>query len=454
MRCDLKERLMSVRLRFAPSPTGRLHVGNIRTALLNWLLAVREGGQVLLRIDDTDLARSTKEFEQGIIDDLTWLDLGWQEKANQSERFAEYTAAAAKLKDMGLLYPAYETEDELDRKRKIAQSRGRPPVYDRAALGLSDKDHKAFEKEGRRPHWRFKLSGKRREWLDLVRGPQSIDTASVSDPVLIREDGGFLYTLPSVVDDIDFKITHIVRGEDHVTNSGVQIELFEALGGSAPQFGHFPLLVGADGEALSKRLGSLSVADLKREGFEPIAILSHLSKIGTSDPVEAHGSIAELAEEFAFEKISRAPARFDPEELKRVNASVLHGLSYDCVQERLKAIDADKGAVFWEAVRANLTVMPDVQEWARIVDGPITPNIEDAAFTAAAAEVLPTGPFDESSWKTFVDAVKAKTGAKGKALFMPLRMALTGKEHGPEMAALFALIGEDKARKRLLGLSA
>lgn len=445
---------MSIRLRFAPSPTGRLHVGNVRTALLNWLFALREGGQVLLRIDDTDLARSTKEFEQGIEDDLTWLGLKWHERANQSHRFDAYEKAAAKLKAAGLLYPCYETEEELDRRRKIAQATGKPPIYDRAALKLSDAERARLEGEGRKPHWRFKLSGARRDWVDLVRGPQSIDTASLSDPVLIREDGAFLYTLPSVVDDVDFKISHIVRGEDHVTNSGVQIEIFEALGGEVPAFGHFPLLVGADGGALSKRLGSLSVAELAAEGYEPMAVLSHLAKIGTSDPVEARTELAQLAAEFAFEKIGRAPARFDPEELKRVNAAVLHQTNYAAVKERLAKLGADKGEAFWNAIRANVSLLPEVRQWAHIVDGPIEPFVPDAAFAATAAEVLPKGPYDQTTWQAFTNAVKEKTGAKGKALFMPLRQALTGLDHGPEMAALFPLIGEEKARKRLSGQTA
>jgi len=445
---------MSIRLRFAPSPTGNIHVGNVRTALLNWLFALREGGQVLLRIDDTDIARSTKEYEAGIERDLTWLGLHWHDRANQSLRFDAYEKAADKLKADGLLYACYETEDELDRKRKIAQSRGKPPIYDRAALTLTDADRAAFAAEGRKPHWRYKLSGARKEWNDLVRGPQSIDTASLSDPVLIKEDGSFLYTLPSVVDDIDFKITHIVRGEDHVTNSGVQIEIFEALGVTAPALGHFPLLVGADGGALSKRIGSLGVGELAADGYEPIAVLSHLAKIGTSDPVEARTSLDQLVAEFDFAKIGRAPARFDPEELKRVNAAVLHQLDYSSVKDRLAKLDADRGEAFWNAVRANLVLLPDVKAYAAIVDGPITPIIADAAFAQAAAEMLPTGAYDATTWQAFTNAVKEKTGAKGKALFMPLRQALTGMDHGPEMGALFPLIGEERARKRLRGEAA
>ncbi len=445
---------MPVRLRFAPSPTGRLHVGNVITALRNWLFALREGGQVLLRIDDTDIARSTKEFEQGIVDDLAWLGLNWYERANQSQRFEVYERAAAKLKAAGLLYPCYETEDELDRRRKIAQATGKPPIYDRAALKLSDAERAGLEAEGRKPHWRFKLSGARRQWVDLVRGPQSIDTASLSDPVLIREDGAFLYTLPSVVDDIEFQITHIVRGEDHVTNSGVQIEIFEALGAKAPALGHFPLLVEADGSALSKRIGSLGVGELAAEGFEPMAVLSHLAKIGTSDPVEPRASIEQLASEFDFAKIGRAPARFDSEDMKRVNAALIHQMDYASVKARLAKLGADKGEAFWNAVRANLTLLPDVVNYARIVDGEIEPIIADAGFANAAAELLPSGVYDEKSWSVFVEAVKAKTGAKGKALFMPLRQALTGMDHGPEMAALFPLIGEARARARLTGKAA
>jgi len=442
------------RLRFAPSPTGRLHVGNVRTALLNWLFARSQGGAMLLRIDDTDTARSTKAFEDGIETDLKWLGLEWQHRANQSARFAAYDKAAEALKAAGLLYACYETEEELDRRRKIATATGKPPIYDRAGLRYSKDDLKRFKDEGREAHWRFKLSGERREWDDLVRGHQTIDTGSLSDPVLIRADGGYLYTLPSVVDDIDFAITHIVRGEDHVANTGVQVEVFEALGAKAPVFGHFPLLVGAEGEKLSKRLDSLGVEDLREAGFEPMAVNSLLAKLGTSDPVEARADFADLVREFAFDKVGRAPARFSEEELKRVNAALVHGLDYKAAKKRLKARKADLGEAFWNAVRANLVVFDDVDSWARVVEGPIEPVITDEAFATAAGEVLPAGPYDGETWKAFVDAVKAKTGAKGKALFMPLRQALTGVDHGPEMAPLFALIGEDRARARLKGEAA
>jgi glutamyl-tRNA synthetase len=449
---------MTVRVRIAPSPTGKLHVGNVRTALMNWLFAKQHGGVFMLRIDDTDLARSTKEFEAAIYEDFTWLGLHWQETAKQSERFARYDAARDHLIAKGLLYPCYETEEELDRKRKIAQATGKPPLYDRAALRLSKEDRAALEAEGRKPHWRFKLSGARVEWDDLVRGRQAIDTASQSDPVLIRADGDYLYTLPSVVDDLDFKMSHIIRGEDHVTNTGAQIEIMHALAdlidAPLPQFAHFPLLAAADGSKLSKRNGALSVEELREDGVEPIAILSHLAKIGTSDPVAPRPDVETLAAEFAWDKIGRAPARFDPEELVRVNAQVLHTAPYAAVKADLAHHGADLGEAFWLAVRANLARLRDAKLWADVVRGPITPVIADAGFAAAAAEVLPAGAYDAETWKSFTEAVKGKTGAKGKALFMPLRQALTGQDHGPEMGPLFALIGAEKARARLAGQAA
>jgi glutamyl-tRNA synthetase len=441
-----------MKVRFAPSPTGKLHVGNIITALRNWLYVRQAGGSFLLRIDDTDTARSTQEYEDGIRTDLTWLGLTWDETARQSERFAIYDKARDQLIEAGLLYPCYETSEELDRKRKIALSRKLPPVYDRAALALTDSDKAAFEAEGRTPHWRFKLSGKRVAWHDLIRGEQTVDTASMSDPVLIRADGAYLYTLPSVVDDVDLGVTHVIRGEDHVTNTGAQAEIFEALtGGKRPEFGHFPLLVGADGETLSKRIGSLSVESLREDGVAPLAVLSLMARIGTSDPVEAVDSLDALIAGFDFAKIGRAPARFDPEDVRRLDAQLMHNATYGQVQARLVAIDADIGEALWLAVRANLTRLDDVVMWAGVVSGPMEPVIDDPAFANAAAELLPLGDYDETTWTAFTEAVKAATGAKGKALFMPLRKALTGMEHGPEMGRLLPLIGRDKAYARLTG---
>ncbi|MEE9381380.1 MAG: glutamate--tRNA ligase [Hyphomonadaceae bacterium] len=440
-------------VRFAPSPTGRIHVGNVRTALINWLFAQKLGGAFILRIDDTDTARSTKVFEDGIKTDLEWLGLTWASTFNQSDRFADYDAAAETLKAAGLLYPCYETSDELDRKRKIALSRGRPPVYDRAALELSDSDRAKLEAEGRTAHWRFKLSGERAEWTDLVRGDQSIDTSSLSDPILIRGDGSYLYTLPSVVDDIEAKVTYVVRGEDHVTNSGAQIEIFRALGGTSPEMAHTPLLIGADGQGLSKRLGSLSIAQLANDGFEPMAITSLLAKIGTSDNVEARGSLDELAREFDFGKIGRSPARFDEDELKGLNAAILHEMSFEDARDRLTAIDprAAETPLFWETVRANCEVLPDAAKWLDVAFGEIAQVIEDEDrdFIAEAGKHLPDGAITSETWGAWTSALKAETGRKGKGLFMPLRLALTGQKQGPDMASMLQLIGRDRALARL-----
>lgn len=444
---------MTIKVRFAPSPTGKLHVGNVRTALVNWLFAKGQGGKFVLRIDDTDLARSTPEFEQGIEDDLTWLGLVWDERYNQSKRFDRYEEAAERLKAAGRLYACYETSEELDRRRKVQLSRGLPPIYDRAALELTDAEKAAFEAEGRKPHWRFKLEGRRVAWEDLSRGHAEVDTASMSDPVLIREDGLFLYTLPSVVDDIDMAITHVIRGEDHVTNTGAQIEIFEALGGPVPGFAHMPLLVGADGQALSKRLGSLSIADMREQGYEPIAITSHLGRIGTSDPLEVAASVEALGESFAFSKMGRSPARYDTADLDRLNAQALHVMDYATARPRLVEHDADLGETFWNTVRGNLQTFADVVEMAKIVRGPVTPVIEDEAFAAAALSVLPE-TVDDTLWSVWTAAVKDATGAKGKALFMPLRLALTGQPHGPDMATLAPLIGRERIAQRLQGETA
>jgi len=445
------------KVRFAPSPTGKLHVGNVRTALFNYLFARKAGGTFVLRIDDTDLERSTQEYEDGIRTDLTWLGMTWDETFKQSERFDRYNAAAEDLKAKGLLYACYETGEELDRKRRLQMANGRPPVYDRAALKLTDAEKAALEAEGRKPHWRFKLSGNPVSWTDLVRGDVTIETSSLSDPILIREDGSYLYTLPSVCDDIDAEITHIIRGEDHTTNSGAQIEIFEALGGKAPSFGHQALLVGADGGKLSKRLGSLSMQDLREEeGFEAMAVNSLLGRIGTSDPVEPFMALEDLLDGFSLDRLTRSPARFDPEELARLNAKILHETGYAVVQERLADMGADAGEAVWAAVRPNLERLRDAKDWAALVNGPVTPVIEceDADFIAAAADALPAGELTEASWGEWTGALKEATGRKGKGLFMPLRHALTGQPRGPEMAVLLPLIGRDKVLARLKGEAA
>ena len=451
---------MTVKVRFAPSPTGKLHVGNIRTALVNWLFAKARGGTFVLRIDDTDVERSTKENEEGIRRDLTWLGMTWDETFKQSDRFERYREAAEQLKAKGLLYACYESPEELERRKKIAQSRNKPPVYDRASLELTDEQRRALEAEGRKPHWRFKLSGGRAEWNDLVRGQQSIDTSSVSDPVLIREDGSFLYTMPSVVDDVDAKITHVIRGEDHVTNSGAQIEIFLALGAQPPEMAHMPLLIGADGQGLSKRLGSLSAEQLRNEGYEPLALLSLLAKIGTSDPVEARESLQQLALEFSFSKMGRAPARFDENELDGLNAQIVHAMSFETVKPRLAKLAYGDQATpeFWDVVRGNLKGVQDAALWLAVVyGGGLTGpdfDADDRAFVGEAAKLFPAGAVTLETWKTWAEAVKATTGRKGKSLFQPLRRVLTDQEHGPEMDRMLLLIGAEKARARLEQASA
>jgi glutamyl-tRNA synthetase len=445
---------MSVLVRFAPSPTGLLTAGNGRTAIVNWLFAKKTGGKFLLRIDDTDTERSKPEFETAIIADLGWLGLTHDLFARQMERADLHRAAAEKLVASGRLYPAYETAAELERRRKRQIAMGKPPVYDRAALSLSAADRAKLEADGRKPHWRFKLSQAKVKWKDLIRGEVEIDTNTLSDPVLIREDGSFLYTLPSVADDADFAISHIVRGEDHVTNTAVQIEIFAALGANIPQFAHFPLLVGAGGEALSKRTGSLSLASLRDDGIEPLALDSYLAKTGTSDPVELRPSLEALAADFAFNKFGRAPAHFDPAELEGLNAKLLHTLPYEAAAPQLGRLGVGGGAAFWDAARANLSRLSDVTTLWEMVEGPVKPVIEDAGLAAKSAELLPPEPWDESTWSGWTAQVAAATGAKGRALYHPLRLALTGADHGPELKKLLPLIGRARALARLKGETA
>ena len=453
---------MSVNVRFAPSPTGLVHIGNIRTAILNWLFARKNGGTFLLRLDDTDLERSKPEFADAIREDLIWLGLDWDSEMQQSGRTARYDDVAQHLKSIGRLYPCFETPDELDRRRKRQMARGLPPIYDRSALKLSDDERAAFEADGRKPHWRFRLNNTEENdelapaptlvsWNDVIRGDQMVDIGSVSDPVLIREDGSYLYTLPSVIDDMDMGITHIVRGDDHLTNTGVQIDLFEALEGKPPAFGHHSLLVSADGQALSKRLGALSIQSLREQEIEPMAVAAHAALIGTSHAIEPHDNMGELVDMFDAGKISLAPGRFDFDELKGLNAKVLHTTLYDRVSDRLESLGVLGGETFWNAVRANLEKVSDAKVWWDVVNNEIVPVIEDGDLCATALDVLPVEPWDETTWGTWTKAVKSATGKKGRALFHPLRLAITGLENGPELKTLLPLIGREKIASRLGG---
>jgi glutamyl-tRNA synthetase len=435
--------------RFAPSPTGRLHVGNIRTALHNWLWAKKQGGRFLLRLDDTDAARSTEAFATAIRADLDWLGLSPDAVDRQSERFALYEQRFSELRASGRVYPAYETQQELELKRKILAGRGLPPVYDRAALKLSDAERAALEAEGRQPHWRFTLDHDERiEWDDLIRGAQHLDPRLQSDPVVRRADGSWLYMLPSVIDDIDMGVTHIVRGEDHVTNAGLQLQMFVALGAPPPAFAHEALLVGSEGK-LSKRLGSLGCDAFREEGIEPLALCALLARIGTSDPVEPVSDMAPLIAGVDFGRFGRAPARFDMDELQALNARMIHLLDHADVADRLPAgVDAR----MWEALRPNLSRIAEAGDWIGVIAGEIaapTPPEEDRDYLAAAAEMARSMEWGNAPWQALTAALKERTGRKGRALFLPLRQALTGRDHGPDMAALLPLIGRERAIVRL-----
>lgn len=435
--------------RFAPSPTGHLHVGNIRTALHNWLLAKQAGGKFLLRIDDTDAARSKEEYVGAIRADLTWLGIEWAGEERQSARVALYEREFERLKAAGRVYPCWETPQELELKRKVLLGRGLPPIYDRGALTLTEEEKAAKIAAGDLPHWRFLLDhAEPIVWEDGIRGPQKFDPAQISDPVIRRADGSWLYMLPSAIDDVDMGVTQILRGEDHVSNTAAQVQMFTALGAPVPAFAHEALLVGSEGK-LSKRLGSLGVAHFREVGIEPQAVVALLGRLGTSDPVDPALDAAALAAAFDLSRFGRAPARFDEAELERVNAAVVHALSFEAVAARLpEGMDA----AGWEAVRPNLAHVHEAADWWSVVTGPVAVSElgeEDRAYLAQAADVLAGLEWDQGIWKALTGALKDATGRKGKALFLPLRLALTAMEHGPDMGALLPLIGRDAALERL-----
>ena len=445
--------MSNVKVRFAPSPTGNLHVGNLRTALVNFLFARHQGGHFMLRIDDTDTDRSTAAFEDSIRGDLAWMGMRWDSEDRQSARLDRYDAARQQLVADGRAYACYETPEELALKRKAQLSAGRPPVYDRAALRLTDDQKAALEAEGRRPHWRFRLDHSDVAWTDLVRGDVSYHMSSLSDPVLFREDGRVIYTMASVVDDIDHAITHIIRGEDHVTNSAAQIQLFEALGATAPVMGHVALLAGADGEGLSKRLGSLSIGQLRDEGTEATALASLLARIGTSDPVVPSAEMATIVEGFNLSRVGRATAKFDPRELAQVNVRVIQQLDFAAVADRLAVLDTGGGAAFWLAVRDNLDAVEEAASWWQVCTAPLAPVIGAAEVTNAAADLLPEGDLS-NVWGDWTKAIGAATGAQGRGLFMPIRLALTGQARGPEIGPLLPFIGRERIQARLRGETA
>ncbi|MEO0544642.1 MAG: glutamate--tRNA ligase [Pseudomonadota bacterium] len=457
---------MTVIVRFAPSPTGYIHIGNTRPALFNWLFAKQRGGQFILRYDDTDIARSKQEYADQIAIDLDWLGILPDRVERQSARMESYDAAAQQLKDAGLLYACYETAEELDRRRKIRLSRKLPPVYGREALKLTEADKAALEAEGRKPHWRFLLpnhagdpfetSRTEIKWDDAVRGPQTVDLSSMSDPVLIREDGSYLYTLPSVVDDIDMGVTHIIRGDDHVTNTGAQISIFEALGATAPDFGHHNLLTTATGEGLSKRTGSLSIMSLRDDGFEPMAVASMAVLTGTSNNIVSMPTMDALVDAFDITATTKSAAKFDPADLDSLNEPLVHAMAFEEVKDRLAQAGVDvsdaRAEPFWYLIRRNVKRVPQAGEWwPLIVKGPFNDDTldgEDRDFARSAFDLLPDGELSSDSWKVWTDKLKAETGRKGRGLFMPLRVALTGRKWGPELPDLLPLLGREAVLAR------
>ncbi len=438
-----------VKVRFAPSPTGYLHVGNARAALVNFLFARSQGGHFLLRLDDTDTERGRPEYEQGIYDDLHWLGLTWDSTDKQSLRSARYSQAAEALKAAGRLYPCFENEDELAAKRAALIKRKLPPVYDRASLSLTPAQRAAAEAAGKRPHWRFKLSDGAASWQDLVLGSRTVKFATVSDPVLIRADDSPLYTFTSVVDDVDHEITHIIRGEDHVTNTAVQIDLFQAITSAPlPRFAHLPLISDGDGGKLSKRLGSVSLRAMRKDGIEAASITAYLARLGTNkDPAPL--SLDELAAAFNINDFGRSSPRFDPKQLLALNRKILHGMDFAQVRDRLPEGATEE---FWLAVRGNLDMLTEARLWWEVVSGDIAPpdvTAEETAVIAAALKTLPPEPWDQATWKPWVAEIAAASGAKGRALYHPLRLALTGEEQGPEMAVLLPLLGHNRVAERL-----
>ena len=436
--------------RFAPSPTGYIHVGNLRTALFNYMIAAKNGGTFILRIDDTDPVRSEEKYVDAIKQDLEWLGLTWDKVERQSERMDRYAETADKLREMGRFYEAFETPTELDLKRKKQLNMGKPPVYDRSALALSDAEKDAMRAERGNGVWRYKLDQERIEWRDGILGDISIDAASVSDPVLIRGDGQVLYTLASIVDDTDMGVTNVVRGSDHVTNTATQIQMISAIGGTVPEFAHHSLLTGPQGESLSKRLGTLALRDLREAGVQPMALLSLLARLGSSQPVELRASLDELIEGFDISQFGSAPTKFDVDDLYPLTARYNHTLPLSAVADRIAAlgVPAEQAERFWDVARENITVLSDLSEWADLAQNGADPIIEagDEDFIAEAMTMLPDGPYTDATWGEWTSAVKEATGRKGKGLFMPLRKAVTGRERGPDMASLMPLLQVIKAK--------
>ena len=437
------------KVRFAPSPTGYLHIGNFRTALVNFLFSRKKNGHFMLRIDDTDEERSSLEYENGIKEDLKWMGVDWDSIEKQSSRLSNYDKALEILLDKKRAYPCFETGDELSLKRKSQLSSGKPPIYDRSALKLSDSDIASLKTQGKRPHYRFLLKHSDVIWRDLIKGESKYNMSNLSDPVIIREDGRVIYTLASVVDDIDFEVTDILRGEDHMTNSAAQIQLFEALGSLAPRLGHLSLLTDISGSGLSKRLGSLSLRDLKKEGFQPLAIASLLSRIGTSDSTDISTELNEIIINFDINKFGKSKPKFDKVELSALNSKLFQLIDFENIFDDLKKININITKEFWYLIRGNINTLNDVNFWWDIVYGNINTIKDSEEFTNLAIKTLPKKDFDKNTWSTWTSLIMKESGRKGKDLFKPLRLCLTGQSNGPEMASLVFIMGRDKVIERL-----
>ncbi len=442
-----------MKTRFAPSPTGFLHIGNVRTALVCYLYARKTGGEFFLRLDDTDLERSSEEFAKAIEEDLLWLGLKWDQKFRQSERLARYEEVKRQLIASGRLYACYESQEELEIKRKMQLSRGQPPIYDRAALKLSAEEKAKLEAEGKRPHYRFKMEEKPIIWQDEIRGEVRFEGKNISDPIVIRATGDYTYMLPSTIDDVDYAMTHIVRGEDHVSNTATQIQMFEALGAKIPTFAHMPLLKTKEGK-LSKREGGFDIRGLRAEGIEALAITSYLARVGTSAAIDLVANLETMVQEFDIAKLGQSTVQYDPEEIHRLNAKMIHKMSFAEAQAKLQQKNVQISEDFWRAVQPNITRLEEVGTWWRICKEQLTPPLEDREFTVKAAELLPSGNLEIGTWDVWIESVKKETGKKGKELFMPIRKALTGMEHGPELKHMLPLIGREKAVARLMGKAA
>ena len=440
---------MTVITRFAPSPTGLLHLGNIRTALINWLYARTHNGKFILRIDDTDQERSKDEYISKIKYDLEWLGIDYDDTFNQSSRFERYREQFEKLKADGRIYPCYETPEELERKRKLQMASGGKQVYDRSSLSLTDEEKRAYEDDGRKPHWRFLLQTERLKWNDLLKGELDIDLTSLSDPVLFREDGVPLYTFSSAVDDIDYNITNVIRGDDHTSNTAVQIEIINAIDKNRITFAHHALLKASSGDKLSKRDNVISIDSFRKSNLEPLAILSLLATIGTSQSIELKDSINQIISEFKLETISTSPGRIEIDVLNALNKKQVQKLNFDEVSERLKNIDEKIDEKFWNTIRSNLETVEGVKQWSDIVFDSKLIEAEDKEYIKSAMELIPDDPWDENTWELWTSAIKEKTGRKGKELFLPLREAFTGMSHGPEMKLLIQLIGREKILERV-----